>query len=285
MTFIGKLLVIIQFVLTMCFMALAGAVYTSQVNWKTTADALQTRIDQDEKDHETEVVEFKKQVDDLKKQLVDAQNESSDARNEVVSLQQRFDQQKTEVDRLKVQVNTQESLATIAGNEATIRRDEALLHRRINEGLNQAQNALNAQVSQLEDENFNLKVELKDVGDRYNELLKTSSSYRRLLAANGFETDPKKIDRDLAPVPLVQGEVLKAEKARRGGREYIEVSIGSDDGLSEGSTLYVYRAGERAQYLGEIKLTLVHPDKAVGIVVEKAKNGVIERKDYVTTKL
>ncbi|MBI1313141.1 hypothetical protein GC176_17765 [bacterium] len=285
MTFIGKLLVIIQFVLTLCFMALAGAVYTSQANWKATAATLQTRVDQDTRDMQILTEEKNKEIDDLKKQLVETKNQADDARNDFVALQRQFDQQKTEVDRLKVQVNTQESLATIAGNEATIRRDEALLHRRINEGLNQAQNALNARVSQLEDENFNQQVELKDLSTRYNELLKTAGAYRRVLAANGFETDPKKIDRNLAPLPLVQGEVLKTEKARRGGREYVEISIGSDDGLTEGSTLYVYRTGDRAQYLGEIRLELVHPDKAVGIVVEKAKNGVIERKDYVTTKL
>lgn len=285
MTFIGKLLVIIQFVLTLCFMALAGAVFTSQANWKATAAALQTRIDNDTRDMQTLTEEKNKEIDDLKKELVATKTDADDARNDYVALQQQFEQQKTEVDRLKVQVNTQESLATIAGNEATIRRDEALLHRRINEGLNQSQNALNAKVSQLEDENFNQAVELKDVADRYNELLRTAGAYRRLLAANGFETDPKKIDRDLSPVPLVQGEVLMTQKARSGGREYVEVSIGSDDGLTEGATLYVYRSGERAQYLGEIMLTLVHPDTAVGIVVEKAKNGVIERKDHVTTKL
>ncbi len=285
MTFIGKLLVIIQFVLTLCFMALAGAVFTSQANWKATAAALQTRIDNDTRDMQTLTEEKNKEIDDLKKELVATKTDADDARNDYVALQQQFENEKIEVDRMKVQVNTQESLATIAGNEATIRRDEALLHRRINEGLNQSQNALNAKVSQLEDENFNQAVELKDISDRYNELLRTAGAYRRLLAANGFETDPKKIDRDLSPVPLVQGEVLMTQKARSGGREYVEVSIGSDDGLTEGATLYVYRSGERAQYLGEIMLTLVHPDTAVGIVVGKAKNGVIERKDHVTTKL
>lgn len=285
MTFIGKLLVIIQFVLTLCFMALAGAVFTSQANWKQQAADLQTRIEQDTRDMQTLTEEKNKEIDDLKKQLTATKSEAEDARNDFVALQQQFEQQKTEVDRLKVQVNTQESLATIAGNEATIRRDEALLHRRINEGLNQAQNALNARVSQLEDENFNLKVELSDITSQYNELLRTAGAYRRLLAANGFETDPKKINRDTAPVPLVQGEVVMTQKARRGGREYVEVSVGSDDGLTEGAKMYVYRTGERPQYLGEIQLTRVNPDSAVGIVVEKAKNGVIERKDHVTTKL
>ena len=35
MTFVGKVLVIVQVVLSLCFMAFAGAVYTVQQNWKT----------------------------------------------------------------------------------------------------------------------------------------------------------------------------------------------------------------------------------------------------------
>ena len=34
MTFVGKLLVIIQLVLSICFMALAGAVFTRHTQWQ-----------------------------------------------------------------------------------------------------------------------------------------------------------------------------------------------------------------------------------------------------------
>jgi hypothetical protein len=39
------------------------------------------------------------------------------------------------------------------------------------------------------------------------------------------------------------------------------------------------------RYLGQIRLTLVNADSAVGIVTEKAKNIVIQKGDNVTTKL
>ena len=47
----------------------------------------------------------------------------------------------------------------------------------------------------------------------------------------------------------------------------------------------MFRAGVQNKYLGEIRLKLVTADRAVGVVVDRAKNGVIEREDYVTTKL
>ena len=104
-----------------------------------------------------------------------------------------------------------------------------------------------------------------------------------MLVANDLDPDPNKYARKLAPLPLVTGKVLDAKKSAQG--TWIEVSIGSDDGITEGNVLYVYRVGEQNKYLGQIRLTLVTPDRAAGVVVERAKNGVIEREDYVTTKL
>jgi len=66
--------------------------------------------------------------------------------------------------------------------------------------------------------------------------------------------------------------------------------LGSDDGLSKGHQLFVYRFGtiengNRPKYLGKIELVYVDPDKAVGTVIDAAKNGVIEKGDHVNSKL
>ena len=109
--------------------------------------------------------------------------------------------------------------------------------------------------------------------------------FKKALAANGLETDPKAYAQAQAPPPVVDGEVMDTRKTQ--GRDLVEISIGSDDGLRKGTRLFIYRGGEgqRSKYIGEIRLTLVVPDKAVGVVVDRAKNGQIEKGDYVTTKL
>jgi hypothetical protein len=152
--------------------------------------------------------------------------------------------------------------------------------------LNTALNNQNQRVRQLEDELFNREVEAKSLEEKYNTLLPQLATLRKVLVANQLDPDPNKYARKLAPPPLVMGRVLDTKQSGRGtSRQLIEVSIGSDDGLTEGNMLYVYRVGEQNKYLGQIKLELVNPDRAVGVVVERAKNGVIEREDYVTTKL
>ncbi len=78
------------------------------------------------------------------------------------------------------------------------------------------------------------------------------------------------------------------EKDKTNRTEFVEVSIGSDDGLLKNHLLDVYRssaAGGAPKYLGKIKIVYVTNDRAVGQVVQAAKNGIIERGDNVTTRL
>jgi hypothetical protein len=76
--------------------------------------------------------------------------------------------------------------------------------------------------------------------------------------------------------PSVEGVVLEAA-----GKDLIEISIGSDDGLKVGHSLDVYRDN---QYLGRITIKRADPDRAVGQVKRELQRGQIKRGDRVTTK-
>ena len=286
MTFVGKLLVIIQLVLSICFMVLAGAVFTRHMTWMQTAKDLQVTVDNGIADYSRLEAEKNDEVKALKADLARVENEAADATAELRLAQNEIENQKILIDTQKTELNTQQALATISGDEAKIRREEALSGRRINEQLNAALNDQNQRVRQLEDELFNKEVGAKSLEEKYDTMLKSLATLRKVLVANQLDPDPNKYARKLAPPPLVMGKVLDTKKSGRGtSRQLIEVSIGSDDGVTEGNVLFVYRIGEQNKYLGQIKLELVTPDRAVGVVVDRAKNGVIEREDYVTTKL
>lgn len=283
MTFVGKLLVIIQLVLSICFMMLAGAVYTRHMTWMQAAKDLEAAVESRDADYEKLQTEKDKVIKDLEAVVAQVRNDATNAQAELRLRENIIENQKIEIDTQKTELNTQQALATISGDEAKIRREEALSARRINEQLNAALNDQNQRVRQLEDELFNREVGAKSLEEKYNTMLKSLATLRKVLVANDLDPDPNKYARKLAPPPLVTGKVLDAKKSAQG--TWIEVSIGSDDGITEGNVLYVYRVGEQNKYLGQIRLTLVTPDRAAGVVVERAKNGVIEREDYVTTKL
>jgi len=286
MTFVGKLLVIVQLVLSVCFMMLAGAVFTRHMTWRDKAQELEAAVASRDADYEKLSAEKNKVIKDLEAVLAQVKNDATDAKAELRLREDEIENQKILIDTQKTELNTQQALASISGDEAKIRREEALSARRINEQLNSALNDQNQRVRQLEDELFNKEVDSKSLAERYNTLLRTMATYRKVLVANQLDPDPNKYAQKLAPPPLVMGKVLDTQKSGRGAsRQLVEISIGSDDGLTEGNTLYVYRVGEQNKYLGQIRLELVTADKAVGVVVDRAKNGIIEKEDYVTTKL
>ena len=286
MTFVGKLLVIVQLVLSICFMMLAGAVFTRHMTWRDVAKELETSVASRDTDYQKLQAEKDKVIKDLEAVVARVTNESTDAKAELRLAQNEIEDQKILIDTQKTGLNTQQALATISGDEAKIRREEALSARRINEQLNAALNDQNQRVRQLEDELFNKEVGAKTLAEKYENVLKSLATLRKVLVANQLDPDPNTYARKLAPPPLVMGKVLDTKSSGRGtSRQLIEISIGSDDGVTEGNILYIYRIGEQNKYLGQIRLELVTSDRAVGVVVERAKNGVIEKEDYVTTKL
>ncbi|MDA0589766.1 MAG: hypothetical protein O2820_10685 [Planctomycetota bacterium] len=285
MTFVGKLLVIIQLVLSICFMALAGAVFTRHTQWQvkyTEEVAAKASV---EKELERERADLKVIEDSLNEKVKTLQASLDDEVNKKNAAEQDRDLLVVQLSTEKTKVNTAESLEQIAAAEAENRRDEAILRLEQNKVLNTKVNEQDSIIQQQEDELFNREVERRTIVVRYSDLLSQVAIYRKVLAANGFDTDPKAYARTVAPTPLVFGEVVETRRSAKTGRELVEISLGSDDGIKDGDTLFVYRVGERNQYLGEITVELVRPKNAVGIVVNKAKNGVIEAKDHVTTRL
>lgn len=285
MTFVGKLLVIIQLVLCICFMALAGAVYTQHRSWKEQAITLQGEVEQRDKELERERAELSKIEKDLSDQLKKATDDLTNERLAKQAAEQERDRLELDLTTEKTNLNTAQALTQIAEAEAENRRDEALLRLEQNKVLNEKVNEQDAIIQQQEDELFNRTVERRTIVAKYGELLEQVAIYRKVLASNGFDTDPKAYARELSPTPLVFGKVVEARRSSRTGKELVEVSIGSDDGIREGTTLYVYRTGDRNRYLGEIVVELVRSDSAVGVVRKKAKNGVIEAEDHVATRL
>jgi hypothetical protein len=285
MTFVGKLLVIIQLVLSICFMALAGAVFTRHLNWKELHDIQVAEVVSVNKELERERADLKVIEDTLDQQVKQLQGQLDEQTNKRGAAEQDLSLLEIALSTEKAKVNTAESLEQIAAAEAENRRDEAILRLEQNKVLNTKVNEQDAIIQQQEDDLFTREVERRTIVTRYSELLRHVAIYRKVLAANGFDTDPKAYARTVAPTPLVFGEVVETRRSAQTGRELVEISLGSDDGIKDGDTLFVYRVGERNQYLGEITVELVRHKKAVGVVVNKAKNGVIEAKDHVTTRL
>jgi len=285
MTFVGKLLVVLQMVLSICFMAFAGAVYTRQQSWKLEYEKADEKVKQVQKEQEETKVKLTALITELNAKAKASDDKAKNLQNEFDLASTQVTSLKADKARLEQEKTTEQALKKSAQDEANIRRDEARLLTQINETLNKELNQKNAIVRTQDDEIFTREIALKNLTEKYDGLLQQVAIFTKVLATNGFSTDPKSYAKINSPTPLVFGRVDDTEPKSKAGRELVQISIGSDDGLTQGTELFVYRVGDRNKFLAKIKLELVKPDQAVGVVIPGTKNGVIEKGDYVSTKL
>ena len=289
MTFVGKLLVVVQVVLSICFMAFAGAVFSVQTNWKVAHKELVEQAELDKTAFEDLEEEFKDFKDAINIQLTNETDRAKAAENDARLLTQQLATKTTELDTTKTELFTQRELAIIAGEEATERRKEAVAQRVVNENLHASLNDVITKMRSLENVIFNESIKSKGLIGKHQKLLAEVKNLKSQARANDLDPSPAAVASRQAPPPVVVGLILETKKGNRRGSEFVEISLGSDDGLLKGHTMSVYRtgaqAGQRAKYLGEIKIVHITPDRAVGTVIDRAKNGTIERGDNVTTKL
>jgi hypothetical protein len=284
MTFVGKVLVVVQVVLSICFMAFAGAVFSVQTSWKDKHDDLAKKSAQQQTKLSTDIEEFKAAKDLHDKALNKKTSEVDTLTAQVSGLTQEVTDLKTDLKEEQDANISEQAVAAKSVTEAGFRGDEANSQRKRNEALLDARGELVAQVQKLEDEKFNSQKQLAKLIEKHNLVLVEKKAFETIIAANGLSTDPRDYLDKKPPPPVVQGLVLETRRGKRSGSEFIEISLGSDDGLLEGHDLHVYRDKE-GKYLGKITIIHIDPDRAVGTLVTNARNGSIQRGDNVKTKL
>jgi hypothetical protein len=286
MHFVGKILVGLQVVLSILFMAFAGAVFTVQSSWKGKADQLQANYDslqtQLQQLQEESQQQATKAAADVKAQT-DIAN-AAEARNrllteQVTALTAERDAARRERDSLLAN-------SDINDREAKERRAEAFSQRDVNKMLHSQRDELRNQIKQLQDTVFSKDVEIRRIVEKHDEALEELALWRRAAQVVGLKPDPRELAGAQDPPPLVYGKVLDVKPDPQGSDyDYIEISLGADDGLIKGHELHVYTTKDRGKYLGKIRIVYTTADRAVAVLIDKTRNGRIERGDDVTTQL
>ncbi|QDT65526.1 hypothetical protein [Calycomorphotria hydatis] len=287
MTYVGKLLVVLQLMLSVCFMAFAGAVYTTQQNWQAAATKAQEDVASLRENLATVSADLTNRVTEEKTRADKAEQERDLAQGKLDDSEVKVEQVTEKLNTAQTALEVQTTLAGIAEDQAAAARKQASTLRGLNSQLLETKDELTAENRKLEDQIFSLKREADRIEQKHQSILNRNVELIAILQANGLSSDPSDYaNLDTAPPPVVEGLVLNVAKPeRRGGSEFVDVSLGSDDGLKKGHTLYVYNNKDGGTYLGQIQLTDVAADRAVGKVIQKSKNGSIERGDNVTSKL
>lgn len=285
MTFVGKVLVVLNLVMGICLMAFAGAVFTVQTDWKKQTDEKDKQL-KTEKDQKAQLeTEYAALKDATNKQILELENRARQAEGQLANLNQNVKNLTDEKTNHLAERNAYLEQARIAKEEAQIRRTENLNLRKINKELHDRQTQLITEVTDLRDKEFELTRQIDTLNVRHKELLVEVSDKDRLLAFH--QIDPTEaVDTVTPPPPAgVNGLVKETTTNSQSGITYVTITLGSDDGLAIGHRLFVSRTEPRPKYLGEIEIVSIFPDRAVGKVVLASRNGTIEVEDKVTTSI
>lgn len=288
MSFVGKILVATQVVLSVLFMAVAGAVFSAHTNWRTKAETAQTNLTKAQSDSRAALDNAENEKSALTAQFEDEKQKRLKAESDLANMQTNLAALVKDKNDLQAQLQTQTGIAETKSSEAGYRGEEARNQRIINSDLQARLDATVRDIRVRNDELFALQGEMKDLQRQHDELLAANQFLTKVVAQKGLTTDPREAAKLQAPPPTVDGVVSEVKADRTGRPNMILITIGSDDGLVKGHELDAFRSGvdgRKPQYLGRVRVLSTTQNTAVCEVINTAKNGIIEVGDNVTTKL
>ena len=279
MNLLGKVLVMLIFVLSLVFMTFSVAVYSTHKNWRDEVNLrLRPELQQRQQENQT-----------LQTRLTSVQSELEQERTArqraLTSLEDSVQGRRDEVTALNSQLEelqgqNRDAVAAMAANEKTLsnhRAEITLLREQIRSAQDEKDKSF-ANMVQLTDELNERRNDLKLLRARNMTLLEHTARMGTVLERHGLD--------EFEPVdglpPRVDGKIL----ALGDGGLLVEISIGSDDGLRKGHMLEVFRLrGDTSKYLGRIEVLNTEPDRAVAKVIPEFRKATFQKEDRVATRL
>lgn len=279
MNWLGRVFVVLILIMSLVFMTLSLAVYATHKNWKEVIDGpngLRQQLTEAQAKAEQDKATYMRREEELKAETEAAEQQVRKLEAERVALVDRNAailaelEQKRQDERQHIAAvaATQENNSRLANEVTTlrqqIRNEEQARDRIFNQAL-AATEELHQVAGQYE--------AAREIGEQ---LAKEASGMASVMRAHGIDpkTDPSGV------VPTVDGMVSQVR--RSGGAQFVEVTIGADDGLQPGNTLEVFRG---SRYLGRLDVVSTSPDKSVGKVDRRFLQGQIQEGDRVATRI
>jgi hypothetical protein len=282
MNLIGKIFIVLIFIMSLVFMSFAIAVYSTHTNWREVVErkeatstqplGLKYQLENARKDNQALKDEHERLLGEAKAEkerqaaalaaLASEYKTLTDQHKQLVEKHNVLDEKhKADLATLATQSDTLKAqTAEVAGLRDEIRKTQADRDERFNQvvTLTEALNQAKGMVQHLRDRGLQPAADL--------------AAQKKVLDAHRLTKDTPV---DNIP-PDVRGKVLAVNKDKM-----LEISIGSDDGLRVGHTLEISRPGK---YLGRMEVLSIKDDKAVGRIVPGFQQGVIQKGDDVTTR-
>ena len=270
MNLVGKIFIVLIFVMSALFMGFAVAIYASHTNWRAVVEAPDTGLQAQLEKQKAESARLSGELDRMIEQRDAQELAKRDVQGKLLSETQTLQEQRDTATKELTQ-QTQDvraaraTLAEVHNTLAALRQEVDKLRAEIRQEQQEKDTAVGKFVA-LTDQQHDMANELKTLQERNKDL---AEDYAGMV--EGIREEAAKVD----------GLVLAVRNTG-----LIEVSIGKDDGLAAGQTLEVYRISDGpGKYLGRVEVTQVEPDKAACRILPNFLKGTIVKGDRVASKL
>jgi hypothetical protein len=279
MNLVGKIFIVLIFVMSILFMGFVVAVYATHTNWRDRVMNPDTGLQAQLENVKLEVERLTTQMTKTEQELA---TETRARQNQLGLLETQKELLAKERDQLTKDIATKNEEArdaiamTAAAHEtlAALRNEVLKLRDDIGTALGTRDTAITNLVAKTDEAN-GLAMEMQTLQKQAVLTAEQLADAMEVLRKFKLKAEPEVYSG--TPAQGVAGIVLAAPA---GG--FVEISLGSDDGLLVGHRLDVYR---QSMYLGKIEVVQTLSDKAACKVLPEFRKGIIQANDRVSTGL
>lgn len=274
MNTLGKLMILLVFIMSIFFMTFAFMVFMTQASWMSKAKAETTKVNT--------LTSSNRQLETANKQLqLDLSAANAARTNAIAVLEGQLSQAQRDYAKASGELRVLKSEQQLQSNQVSGSIVTLQAERTKSDALQTALTTTQGDYDKVFAVNIDLRdqvIELEAALDRVKgseaELLDQVAKQSAILQAY----DLKENQNISGVAPKREGLVRKV-----GGpnNQSVVISLGEDDGLDRGNEVYVHR---RDKYVGKVKITKVYPDRAVGRVIEGYQLEAIRSGDNVRTR-
>ena len=282
MTSLGKILVFINLLFSLLTGALIIMTFVTRTNWRTGYDEAVAQLDKE-----------RVRVGIKESQIKEVENHKN---KEIIDLQDKVKQAVAEFDRLTKERDDARAKANVADQQVAILSGTISKSNSVIEGLKAEIETLDKRL--VAEQERVLKYGLENKAFKAETIkartdLETALERNAQLLAKLVEADKKiqvlegeasaKAGREIKNPPPedVRGKVTAADD----NSGFVTINLGSDNGLSKGNTLEVFRLRPRPTYVGTLRVYDVRPNEAVGKLMGTGPKGRILKDDEVASKI
>ena len=286
MNLVGKIFIFLIFCMSVVFMSFAVMIYATHKNWRD-------EVLRENPGGPGGKIGWKKQLEDEKQKNVELQSQKKDLqgeiatqeaakRQEIAKLEAELNELMLQNDSLKDTYNARakelSDLLTKVKDQHDILDSLREENGQMRGDIKETRGVIDKQLEKyliLTEKLHQSEGEQRRLEERRQQLLQELTLAESVLKANSLtkhtpiEDTPPPIDGVITAVKRMKDKI------------FVEVTVGSDDGIRQGNTMEVFRGG---RYLGQIEIVRTTPDKSVGRVDRSRQQGEIRAKDRVETR-